>query len=437
MFANGVGFIPGAISGVVVIETDGPGGEALLDQFEFEHGPLSLSDTLVIRSGSGRGLHRHFKHPGHKVKTTANENIQIDVRGDGGFCVLPPSLHKSGRRYEVVHDAEPAELPLGLLDFIEKKAREADGAANGVQGEPKGKATTESAARNGPSFLDKPREHLRELGLEANTSIDMPPPPIEEMRAAVQHLAAKHYFAARDGIDQDEAGHIIAVGWRECGMALKAAYGDQVGSELWGITHIDDRARNDAPAQWASFASASRPGDVTIATIIKAAKDAGFAFGPAMQSSSADPTLNDECETALARLAGMSTVDYDRVRKAEAERLGVRVGTLDEEVARRRPKRADQDEGIAGRALDLAAPEPWQQPVDGAMLLDEMVAQIRRYVMLPREAAAAIALWIVHCHGFDLFPITPRLLIESPTPRCGKTRTRRDHREDGPEGAAR
>ena len=32
MFANGVGFISGAISGVVVIETDGPGGEALLDR---------------------------------------------------------------------------------------------------------------------------------------------------------------------------------------------------------------------------------------------------------------------------------------------------------------------------------------------------------------------------------------------------------------------
>ena len=134
---------------------------------------------------------------------------------------------------------------------------------------------------------------------------------------------------------------------------------------------------------------------------------------------------------------GMSPIDYDRVRKAEAERLGVRVGTLDEEVARRRPKRAEQDEGIAGRALDLAAPEPWPQPVDGAMLLDEMVAQIRRYVMLPREAAAAIALWIVHCHGFDLFPITPRLLIEIADAALRQDTTRRDHREDGPEGAAR
>ncbi len=51
----------------------------------------------------------------------------VDVRGDGGFCVLPPSLHKSGGRYEIVHEADPAELPNGLLEFIETKAREAKG----------------------------------------------------------------------------------------------------------------------------------------------------------------------------------------------------------------------------------------------------------------------------------------------------------------------
>ena len=61
-------------------------------------------------------------------------------------------------------------------------------------------------------------------------------------------------------------------------MALKPAYGEEVGFDLWSMTHIDDQARAAAPAQWASFASEARPGDVTIGTIIKAAKDAGFVF---------------------------------------------------------------------------------------------------------------------------------------------------------------
>ena len=60
----------------------------------------------------------------------------------------------------------------------------------------------------------------------------------------------------------------------QAGMALEPAYGDEQGFDLWSETHEDDRARAGARAQWASFASEARPGHVTIATIIKAAKDA-------------------------------------------------------------------------------------------------------------------------------------------------------------------
>jgi hypothetical protein len=120
LFAGGVGFITGAISDAIVIESDGLAGETILNEFEAEFGPLP--ETLVIRSGSGRGFHRHFKHPGYRVKTVADELIQLDVRGDGGFCVLPPSKHKCGGRYEVVCDAPIAALPAGLIEYIGQRA---------------------------------------------------------------------------------------------------------------------------------------------------------------------------------------------------------------------------------------------------------------------------------------------------------------------------
>jgi hypothetical protein len=41
--------------------------------------------------------------------------------------------------------------------------------------------------------------------------------------------------------------------------------------------------------------------------------------------------------------------------------------------------------------------------------------------VLKKHEARAIALWIVHTHAFDLFPISPRLKIQSPEPGCGKT----------------
>jgi putative DNA primase/helicase len=118
LFVNGLGFITGDISGIIVIESDGPEGEAILKEFEAKFG--ALPTTLVIRSG--RGLHRHFQHPGGRVTTAANTSIKLDIKGDGGFCVLPPSKHKSGRRYTVEIDAPAAALPVGLIEFIERKA---------------------------------------------------------------------------------------------------------------------------------------------------------------------------------------------------------------------------------------------------------------------------------------------------------------------------
>ena len=117
-------------------------------------------------------------------------------------------------------------------------------------------------------------------GLGVNTVVAMPPPSVEMMRAMLQHLAARNYFEHRSGVEKDDDGRIIKVGWLETGMALKAAYGDEDGSDLWAITHIDERAHNDAPEQWKSFADGGSAGHVTIGTIIKAAKDAGFASHP-------------------------------------------------------------------------------------------------------------------------------------------------------------
>jgi D5 N terminal like/Bifunctional DNA primase/polymerase, N-terminal/Primase C terminal 2 (PriCT-2) len=272
LFENGVGFITGAISGVIVIESDGPEGEAVLAEFDREHGPLP--DTLTIRSGSGRGLHRHFRHPGFFVKTVANPSIKLDVKGDKGYCALPPSLHKSGGRYEIVRDFDPAPLPEGLLEFIEMKAGEADEASPGALG--------------GAALLTMPAHPYNDQPGESPTRASPTRPAAEMMRAMLQHLADRNYFVGRGGVVKDADGRIIKVGWRECGMALKAAYGDD-GLDLWAITHEDEQARADAPAQWQSFAAKAQPGHVTIGTIIKAAKDAGFVFALPAQSAAVNP----------------------------------------------------------------------------------------------------------------------------------------------------
>ena len=120
----------------------------------------------------------------------------------------------------------------------------------------------------------------------------------------------------------------------------------------------------------------------------------------------------------IARLATLSPLDYDRERVAAAERLGgIRVSTLDDQVAALRPK----PEAAAGRMVDLPAVELWPQPVEAGGLLDRLAATIRRHVILSPAAADCCALWIAHTWVHERFQHSPRLSITSPAKRCGKS----------------
>jgi Protein of unknown function (DUF3631) len=78
--------------------------------------------------------------------------------------------------------------------------------------------------------------------------------------------------------------------------------------------------------------------------------------------------------------------------------------------------RGPEEENRSGRVTDEL-----QVPIDGAQLLDDMVALLPRHLSLPQGAAEAIALWVLHTHSFDAFEISPRLAFRSPVPGCGKT----------------
>jgi hypothetical protein len=59
--------------------------------------------------------------------------------------------------------------------------------------------------------------------------------------------------------------------------------------------------------------------------------------------------------------------------------------------------------------------------IDGAQLLDDMVALLPRHLSLPQGAAETIALWVLHTYCFDAFETSPRLVFRSPVHECGKT----------------
>jgi putative DNA primase/helicase len=85
------------------------------------------------------------------------------------------------------------------------------------------------------------------------------------------------------------------------------------------------------------------------------------------------------------------------------------------EPLRPKPEAADV------RSVSLQHVEPWPEPVAGDVLLDALARTVRRHVILPGDAADAVALWIAHTWVAEHFQHSPRLGIGSPAKRCGKS----------------
>jgi len=136
------------------------------------------------------------------------------------------------------------------------------------------------------------------------------------------------------------------------------------------------------------------------------------------ESESPSPSSD---QAAFSRLAQLSTTEYDRVRRAEAKRLHLRLAILDAEVARCRAQMTDDAQA---NAVKFPVIEPWPSPVlDAPELLEEVAARFTHHIILPPGAADAIALFIGHAHAFTAFYQTPRLNLYSPRRGCGKTTT--------------
>jgi putative DNA primase/helicase len=120
---------------------------------------------------------------------------------------------------------------------------------------------------------------------------------------------------------------------------------------------------------------------------------------------------------SIARLAALSAVQYEQQRKEAAEKLGLRASILDRLVQAERP----EDESKQGRAIAFPEPEPWPEPINGALLLDNIAKTIRSCVVMSDTARDTAALWVLHAFLLDRFLVTPRLAITSPEKRCGKT----------------
>jgi predicted ATP-dependent serine protease len=97
-----IGIATGSVSGgLMVIDLDrdedkGKDGYGVLREWETKHG--ELPETATVITGRG-GYHLYFTSL-NKFKSKVGLYDGVDIRGEGGYVVAPPSIHENGHQYE-------------------------------------------------------------------------------------------------------------------------------------------------------------------------------------------------------------------------------------------------------------------------------------------------------------------------------------------------
>ncbi|MCH5204293.1 MAG: bifunctional DNA primase/polymerase [Oscillospiraceae bacterium] len=193
-------------------EEKGKDGEKKCLEWQKENG--FFPETLKARTGRG-GNHLFF-FTEQEIRNTTNLLPAVDVRGEGGYIVAPPSIHPNGNSYEWTDGFDPTKISeandavMKLLTLRNKKT--ADSAPQGWEKKPKastvtkisGDITDRIAAKLGLTFSEGsrnndihslasslqgrgfPDDEIFSIVLRANAEKCSPSLPDKEVRTAVQ-----------------------------------------------------------------------------------------------------------------------------------------------------------------------------------------------------------------------------------------------------------
>lgn len=139
-----IGLCTGELSGLLVLDADGT--EARKECLK--NG--GLDETPMIWTGKIGAAHFYLTYPGGDVRNFARKMPGTDMRAQGGYVLMPPSLHSSGQTYrwnENTRHFAYAPVPEWLMGLIESDSAEGEDSVFGedfdigevLEGIPQGK----------------------------------------------------------------------------------------------------------------------------------------------------------------------------------------------------------------------------------------------------------------------------------------------------------
>jgi hypothetical protein len=179
--------------------------------------------------------------------------------------------------------------------------------------------------------------------------------------------------------------------------------------ELFEIADIEDR--DDLRRRYQTWAGENRNHDDLVAVFTPLREQKVFAIDLMVANLITAIGVVAEAQIASEAARSNSEVKPKRVERVEAAQKLEVVATPEEtaERATHKPPTSDGDSKA--------------EPPKPKTLLDEVVAFVRSYIVLPADYLYdGVALWILHAHAIDAFDITPRLAIRSAEKESGKSK---------------
>jgi len=218
----------GAKSGrLMVIDLDSKPEKGIDGEETWRQLAKDIPDTIEVLTGGG-GRHLYFIYPDH-IDLKSGINVLgdgVDLRADGGYVLVPPSLHASGRRYEWEASSDP------------------------IDGVPIAPAPLWSLNGNGKAIQSTV---VHELPVEL-----MPPDKVNELRSALAFISSD---------DRDI--------WLKVGMALKSTSSGQQAYGIW-TEWSQQSPKYDPRDQQRTWYNLNLNGGVSLSTIFWMAKQNGW-----------------------------------------------------------------------------------------------------------------------------------------------------------------
>ena len=285
-------------SGLVVLDLDGPEGQALLKAVA--HGDVPR--TLTVKTGRPGGFHLYYAAPstgssfGQRsgVPSSQVKGEHLDVRGSTGYVLAPGCVHENGTIYTIVVDSPVAPVPAWVEPWVRSRGK---GVVPAVSERPETRPVPSPGGARVASF-EKPssfgqRSGLAQRALRALQEAEAQPwSPEAETRLRL----------ALSAIPADIDGQT----WASFGMALCDLHwdhpststqdGQDVGFELWdewsktstgkGAGNGEYRGRADLAKRWRGFQEKKYQGArATVARIFAEAQRRGWMGNELRQNS--------------------------------------------------------------------------------------------------------------------------------------------------------